>query len=366
MSAPWTVLLYATATKQEEEDRLQRAISQLRPATRDGAARVVVQLYTRAGVWRIRLRPEGDERATIARCDFSDPCALRDLLDAEAPDAAAPLALVLFGHGSGLDRVWRGGGAKSRSDYQQHLVNPKRLGFDPVSGRFLTNEELRVALASSRRGSVEVLAFNACSMMMMEIAHLLREVAPLQLGSQVDATIWPYDALAGALLAAPPPSAEQLARALLRAVQAELDEEQRRDTLSAVRSSELGPLVAAFQQLAAQALELFPRAPERVLAAVAAAQRVFDPVQGDLLSLTTRLGEHCAELHDASARVAACFAAACVGNAAHPLLGDLHGLSLFIPLDPAVLLEPPYDETAFEGSPWARLLAAVNQRLREP
>jgi hypothetical protein len=364
-----------------ERASIGRALAAMGAALRDdadGAAReagegprVVAQLHTRGEVRRYHLTPAGTTVEARPPADFSDAATLRRLLDEEAPEPRRPTALFLYGHGSGLDEVRRKRpfGAARPGGLEAALppgALPKRLGPDPTSGRFLTNRVLRDAIAGSLRRRVDVLALNACSMALLELTDGLRDVATVQLASQVDATIWPYHELLAALVRAPDLPAEELARALVGRIEEQLARRQRRDTLVALRSAELEALTAAFQEYARQATSLLRSQWDDVRAVIIdEAQRVYDPYQVDLLSLTGRLAARRPELTAAAAEVRARFAAARVACAVAPERGEVHGLSLFCPDDVEVELEAPYRGTRFAHSHWALFLRELHGQLAQ-
>lgn len=380
-SRAWDVLLYAFAAEQKDEDAVHRALDEMQAAVTtqlaaDVAPRIIAQLHTRKAVRRHRLGAGHASVELLPPAKASDERTLRDFLDATYEEGAPrATALILYGHGSGLDNVYRRRAPRARHFHLHGAAHSpvargaaqqkqKQLGPDPLSGEFLTNHALRDAIAHSRRRAVDVLAFNACSMAMLEVAEELRDVAAIQLASQVEATLWPYGALTAALSAAPRLSAEGFAQALVHAVREQLARQERHDTLAAFRSAEVARLTRAFFAYAARAVELLPEHGEDIITAVMVeAQRVYDPYQIDLLSLTTRLAGRLRALSGAADDVSQSFAAAHLASAAHRSRGDVHGLSLFCPMDLDVVLTAPYAGTRFEDSAWSRLLGEMHRLL---
>lgn len=382
MTAPaWDILIYAFAGAQKDERAIRDAIQAMRTVGVRAPTRITVQLHTSTGAQRHRFSGEQVEVEPLGFVNASKVSTLRGFLDdtggGDGGDGgeARATALILYGHGSGLDNVFRKRrlvAARSRGACGDRALTwrcpdgatPRRVGPDPGSGEFLTNRALRDAIAGSTRRKVDVLAFNACSMAMLEIAEELRDVAAIQIGSQVDALIWPYGALAAALAERPRLSAEALGRELVAQVGAQLEGGKRHDTISAFRSASVAQLTLAFQDYATRATGLLCSHREEVYEAVVVeAQRVYDPYQVDLLSLTTRLAARLGELSGAAAKVHEHFTAAHLASTAHPARGDVHGLSLFCPTDTGVVLGPPYADTRFAGSAWAKFLDELHHQL---
>jgi len=233
-----------------------------------------------------------------------------------------------------------------------------RWGPDPVSHQFLTNVSMKHAIAASGRGHVDVLALNACWMAALEVEHELRNVATVEIASQVYARPWPYGAIVASLSATPAQSGEQLAQTIVAAVQGEIALDKRDDAVSAVRAGRaLDDLADAFDLYARRVTTLIDTDwPSVHQAVMTDAQRIDDPYQVDLASLIRVLGNKDPEAMAAASVVAKHLDALLIGNAAHTAHPGVHGLSVFCPKSTHVDLVDAYQGTEFRTHSWAKFL----------
>ena len=421
MTAPaWNLVVYAIAEDRAQHESVHTAIDRMEGALTSDRCRVVVQCHTASATERHWLT--AGKRRRVERLYAVDPDpseALTSLLNAAHRGAPAEsTALILFAHGRGLDDVHqlraparraapvtpravatraaitdvfdstpanlnratappgapvdadatlaqfgreeRGVGPRgARAKWARHWArDPRRPGH-------LRNVDLRRAIETSVLRRVQVLGLNACWMASIEVAYELREVAEIQLASQVYATAWPYASIVHALVHAPPPSAEDFARVVVAAVRAELAAHLRSDTLAAIRAgAALDAVAAAFTPVAQRARALIAADWLALRKLVDRdAQRLPDPYQVDLQSLAEALGRHDPETGRATVPLLAALTDALIAVAATDAHPGVHGLSVLCPRDGDVDLVDAYKGIAFREHTWARFLAAYQTKL---
>jgi hypothetical protein len=404
----WNLLVYANAKGEAELQPVQRAIAQMRAALVTDQCNIVVQLNTEVASTRYWISVADKTKTEILPdvVNTSHLEALTSFLDAAHDTSeASSTALVLWGHGTGMDDIHeylKAGGpityerwAEARSEpldlgdrrtplalagvsgplprWPSGFLEPHeffarladRVGSDPRTGEFLTNITLRQSIATSKRKRVELLGFDACWMATLEVAYELRSVADVHVGCQVFAEAWPYGAIVTALSAAPSQSAEQLARTIVASINSEITDGRRSDAVSAVRGgASLDALAAAFDTYARRVTTLIDSQwPALRKAVMIDAQRLDDPYQVDLGSLITVLGKGDPEAELAAASVAVKFDETVFDNIAAPTHPGLRGLSLFCPMLTTVDVVAAYEHAAFGTNSWAGFLVKFQHKL---
>lgn len=136
----------------------------------------------------------------LGEVDMADPASLRDFLTWGVVNFPAErTALVLWNHGSG----WR-----------------QRAGrgviFDDTSGTFMDMLDLEAGLTAPTVG-LDLIAFDASLMGMLEVAYQIRGRAPLINASEESppGTGYPYDTIASRLVANPAMTPEELGRVIV-------------------------------------------------------------------------------------------------------------------------------------------------------
>lgn len=240
-----------------------------------------------------------------------------------------------------------------------------RWGPDPNTGHFLTNVQMKKAIAASRRGHVAVLGLNACWMATLEIEYELRRVTGIEIASQVYAKPWPYRAIAEAIAQSPVLSADDLARRIVASIRADIQHGRRKDAVSALRAGDaMADLAAAFDTYARRVTSLIDRDWDAVRDAVMTrAQRLDDPHQVDLVSLTRVLGAKDAAARAAGDAIRIQFRSMCIANAAHPAHPGVHGLSILCPRSTRIDLADAYQGTEFRTSGWTAFLVKFQRKL---
>lgn len=396
-TAGWNILLYAIAGDTAEHERVAGAITHMRDALTTDRCNVAVQLHTRTKTTRHWI--SGDQKVHTevlpAVVDVSEPSSLTMFMNAAHRKLpAAPTALLLWAHSSGLDHVHDypkkaahqhgtpvlGGapavghaagdagighgrrGLRSRGRPERYGC---RWGPDPSTHQYLTNVGMKKAIAQSAQKHVEILGLNACWMASLEIEYELRSVSGVQIASQVSAEPWPYGAIVAALAANPALTSEQLARAIVHAVHAEIAAGKRHDTISALRSGPaLDDLASAFDAYARRVRLLVDSDWEAVQKAVMhEAQRVDDPYSVDLMSLIHHLGKHDLKSKIAAASLVTKFDATLLAHAASDAHPGVQGLSVFCPKTTEVDLADAYQGTEFRSNGWGQFLRVFQAKL---
>jgi hypothetical protein len=381
----WNLLLYAIARDGTEHRAALDGVDDMRAALASDQCQVGIQLMERARTTRYWITSKDVRREVLPQvADASEQAALTAFLDdATRTLPVAPTALMLRAHATGLDHVHRyprkrggglGGAVSEHARAGHPLIAPPampperygcRWGPDPNTGEFLTNVIMKRAIAASRRGSVDLLGLNACWMAALEIEYELRNVAAVEVASQVYARPWPYRAIVESLSRNPAQSADELGRSIVAAVRADIAADQRSDAVSAFRAGRaMEDLAGAFDMFARQVAPLvdsdWPAVREAVMTRV---QRVDDPHQVDLVSLTRVLGQLDPAAKAAGEAVRVQFQSMRLGNIAHASHPGVNGLSIFCPKSTRVDLRDAYRGTEFRANHWATFLVKFQRAL---
>lgn len=239
-----------------------------------------------------------------------------------------------------------------------------RWGPDPNTNDYLTSIEMRKAIAASARTRVDVVGLNACGMASLEVAYELRGVAPLQVAAQSDAKPWQYGEIVDALASDPDQTPEQLASAIVRAVEKRFDGAEQGDVASALRSEAIEPMVAALEAYARRITYLMESDWPRVFQAIVKdAQRLDDSYLVDLQSLLGVLGKPDLKAKIAAAAVEAKLREVIVANAPHRSHPRAHGLSILCPKISRVDIPLAYRGTALQAHGWVKMLEQLQRRF---
>lgn len=385
-------MVYAIAGNATEHDNVARALTDLRAGLTSDQCHIAVQVMARGKTTRHWVSDHASQTEALPEAvDSSRQAPLTDFLDdAAVRFPAAATALVLWAHGSGIDHVhdapdrpgdglgglvpWTPprsapGAGVCAAPWLGKARTPSgygcRWGPDPSTGQFLTNVTMKKAIAASQQRRVDLLGLNACWMAALEVEFELRGVAGVEVASQVYAKPWSYRAIAEALSRSPAPSAEQLARAIVASVRAEIAAGTRQDAVSAFRAGQaFDDLAAAFDIYARRVTALIDSDWPAVRDAVMTeALRIDDPLQADLASLVKTLGRQDSLAREAAHAVAWQLHEMRVANAAHRSHLRVQGLSVLCPKDTDVDLADAYRGTEFRTNGWAEFLAKFQARL---
>lgn len=356
MSRAWQLLIYAMVGSDEEQRGIEKVIADMRGALRgeqrgDRCA-VVVQVNGKDAMQRYWLTRGGYVEEPHEWVNSGSPEALTGFLDAGCQRLGGErTALVVWAHGEGVDTLTQG--------RWRAVTTPRRLGPQWGTNDFLTNDEVRDAIARSALTKVDLLAFNACVMGLVEVAYEMRAVADVLVFSQLFARTWPYGEIVGALSEGAEQSASQVGELIVSQV--------RDDAVSAIASSALEEVFEEIDGYAALVTPLVATSWGAVREAVMAkAQRVHDPYQVDLISLLEVLGAEDEQAAGAAGRVIARLRdAAIVGSAALESHPRLSGLSIFCPKSTTVDLDAAYSGFAFRKNRWKGFLRAFQDALQD-
>jgi hypothetical protein len=397
-AAAWNFLVYAIADDPKQHAQFTDAIAQMRSALTGGDCKVVVQLHTKTSTTRHWLAAGKRPRVEhVHGGGAANPDALTAFIDAaHRSRPAEATALVLLGHGNGLDDIHTpltrpDPGATANAmlapapladvfdrtpsnhnlaavgRYERTGGSPvsvrkwrARLSRDPRTGEHLRNVDLRKAIARSLQKRVQVLGLNACWMATLEVEYELRSVAEIQIASQTYASPWPYGPIVAALAYAPAPSPAAVASAIVAAVR----DDRRDDTVSAIESGVLAAFVAAFDLLAKRARALVEADWEAIAKVVGGeAQRVEDPYQVDLRSLIEALARHDGKARAAAGEALARLTELILDAAAGSNHPGVHGLSILCPMTTDLDLVDAYRGLQFRELAWVGFLRAYQAKL---
>lgn len=140
-------------------------------------------------------------------------------------------ALIIWNHGSG----W----VTSKG-----LPQNKGISYDFETKNHISTPELGMAMKEI--GKVDILGFDACLMQMAEVVYETKDFADYVVGSEetVPGYGFPYDVVLRSF--APSRSTEELAKTMVSAYDSFYSSKGKKVTLSAVKVSELGGFMAAF------------------------------------------------------------------------------------------------------------------------
>lgn len=383
----WNLLLYTIARDDAEHDAVKDIVKGMRAALTSDQCHVGVQLMARKSTtryWITSTSKDSGPEVLPRVADASQQAVLTAFLDdARRIFPTAPTALMLRAHATGLDNVHLyprkrgdglGGAAGAPAPAGTPIIAPPampperhgcRWGPDPNTGEFLTNVAMKKAIAASQGRGVDLLGLNACWMATLEIEYELRNVAAVEVASQVYAKPWPYRSIVESLSRHPRQSADELGRAIVAAVRADIAAERRNDAVSAFRAGPaMEDLALAFDAFARRATQLvdtdWPALRKAVMTQV---QRIDDPHQVDLMSLIGVLGKLDPTAKAAGDAVRSQFQSMQLGNAAHASHPGVHGLSIFCPKSTRVDLRDAYKGTEFRSNSWATFLAKFQRAL---
>jgi Clostripain family len=382
---PWRILLYAMVGDEAERTLIVDAVREMQGELRTDECAIAVQINTASHMERHWISRRGNESQMLAVVKGSDKRELTRFIDeASARLEASSTALIIWAHGEGVDIlrefVARHGGwpedsswllsrtlsSETRARLESFALG-KRLGPDWTTQEFLSNDDVRSAIAASRQKKVALLAFNACVMGMLEVAFEMRGVTDVLAFSQLFARTWPYGSIVRAFAQSPVVSASDLGKLIVRCVGEDLAAGTRDDAVSAVATGSLDALLNAMEPYALRVTSLVSSDWTAVRRAVMeTVQRAHDPYQADVLSLLGVLGAGDLEASAAAQQVRTLLQRDVIlANASPSSHPQLQGLSIFCPKRMKVDLDAAYRGFAFRKSKWTELLVTFQNALRE-
>lgn len=258
-----------------------------------------------------------DSGSSIGEVNTGDPATLTRFIDWTAANHAADnYALVIWDHGGGLSgAAWD----------------------DSNGGDNLTLREMSSAIANADIDHLDVLAFDACLMGMVEVAAEFKDVADYLVASEelVPGTGFAYDEMLNTLQALAEPTALDLVDAMLDSYAAEYPGESD-ITLSAVDLSQVDALNAALNQFTAATIGQLGNRPTMSAVRTAARDSVDFPSDGsydyiDLRDFMSRLAISNAHtnVRSAAAGVVTALDAAVIDEVGS--VARAGGLSIYLP-----------------------------------
>lgn len=238
--------------------------------------------------------------------------------------------LVIWDHGDG----WR----KAPSPRAV-----KGVAYDDTNGDYLTVQEVRESLSQIKAAlgrNLDVLAYDACLMQMLEVAYEVRDLVNYQVGS-AEVVPWdglPYDDFLGRLAANTSMAPAQVCQALVQTYCASYDGgSQGREsvTFSGVSLSALGALATAVDALSVVLKDGMASGCPEILTCQTAAQTYADWDYRDLYHFALLLLENVSDaaIQAAAAEVLSALDAAVIVNGrVGEWTANAHGLSIYYPL----------------------------------
>jgi len=179
--------------------------------------------------------------------------------------------LIIWNHGQG----WRLQLTAPKKAAKKLLaVGPQRViggvrsvSHDEDSGGILYNRQIQDGLTKYLKGQkLDVIAFDACLMAMLETAYALREISPVMVASEElePGAGWQYDTWLALLAKTPQASSQDIARMAVESYGARY-KNSLKTTLSAVDLTKAGPLAQSISELVRAAERAGPAGSKRIL-----------------------------------------------------------------------------------------------------
>jgi hypothetical protein len=252
--ADWTLLLYIGAQdNQEPVDRNLLEEIAMETGQIDGPVPCLYQIAlpdeTLCGTFRngkLEILTHGP------KIDITDPKHLTSFVDwAQGPFPSTYTALFLKDHGTGWWPAARRAEKEGRSKLQIPLQRGTPAGIFLDGDRYMSIPSVRSAIEDTRRGKVEVYAFDACDMSAFEVAYEIRGVAKYMIATpSIEPEIgWPYARILNLLRTSVAPiEAEELVRKIVEYTNS--SSEFKNAYLSGIRLNGVTELAAEIAKLA--------------------------------------------------------------------------------------------------------------------
>ncbi|MDO8805699.1 MAG: clostripain-related cysteine peptidase [Elusimicrobiota bacterium] len=148
--------------------------------------------------------------------------------------------LVIWNHGSG---------------WMDPRKEQKGISFDDETGNYIRTPQIGLILKEA--GKVDIMAFDACLMNMVEVAYEVKDDAQVIVGSEetVPGLGYPYDLFLGAMAKKPALSTEEVGAVMVEAFKMFYDAVKKGAQLSALRASKLDGLGVKMSEFAKLAQE---------------------------------------------------------------------------------------------------------------
>lgn len=368
----WTILVYMCAANNLEYYAIQN-MNQMEQVGSNGNMAVVTQVKRIAGYdtsngnWtstrRYYVTKDNDTsiiNSTLLEdmgqsIDMASPDTLADFISwGKAAYPADHYALVIWNHGEG----W----------YTSRAVAPppiiKAVCLDEVTGEEMSLAELTQAFTQG--GSVDVTAFDACLMEMIEVAYSIKDYSHVMVGAEdnILADGLPYERILASVESNPTVGADGFSGYIVDAYQADHASDIGGFNLSAVDLTLLDDVVTASDQLASAIIANISTIRQDVRNAQAATQSFDftispnpDDIYRDLYDFADKLGG-IAEIQNERTAVMNSVSDAVIHEwHKGSYLADSHGISIYLP-GPGDMLSQ-YETISFsDATHWDEFLAA--------
>jgi len=351
----WNVIFYVLAAK-DVDASARKAIEDIQASLRTESSdrcRVAFELHTATERTRYWLTSDLVETASVRAASQHDM--LENLLGETATrwPKADRTALVLLGHGSGLDSIE--GGAPVAFSLKNLLIGPDQ------DGTGLSNPDIKRVIAQAAP-RIDVLAFNACVMGMLEIEWEMADAVDVVVAAEIDDDVWPHGAIIGSLMSAPElPSPEALARTIVTQAQSVPAPNV---AVAASRSYGLKRLADAVDALAGALLPLL----DEHFSAIDDAIQKAPPASGvflDLALLANALGTVDATTRQPAADVVAMLDETVIEKTTRGRGAQLSGVSLLCPIARQIQVATAYTGLGFDNRRWRDFLVAYDTKGRQ-
>jgi Clostripain family len=235
--AAWTVMVFMNGDNNLEEFAL-RDFNEMAEIGSNADVNVVVQLdriglYTEFNddqpLWtdtkRFYVRHHSQpvpaqQISSLGEANMGDPATLRDFIVwARSTYPADRYALVIWDHGRGYRGLEQPTTPNSLPFRSANAAPTRAISQDDTDHDELYNAEVTSALREALQGErLDIVAFDACLMSMVETAYAMRGLAQFMVGSEdlEPATGWKYDDVLQRLQAHPKASTREIARAMVQ------------------------------------------------------------------------------------------------------------------------------------------------------
>jgi hypothetical protein len=335
----WTVLVYMNADNDLEQFGILN-MNQMEMIGSTSRVKIIVQVDrspshdSSNGNWsntrRYLITKDSDSQIIhsqllqdMGEVDMGDPNSLRDFVEwGQQNYPASRYALVIWNHGSG----WRAASAQGE-------VIPKAVSYDDTSNSRIETVDLPSALQADSR--LDLVAFDACHMQMLEVAYEMRNSAGVIVGSEevTPGNGYPYTQWLKRLVQNPTMSAENLGSTMVTEyVNYYLGAAD--VTQSAIRTDRLSAVATAADQLADALLPHADSEPNALASARNATQKYDYPDYKDLVHYGQMAAQRINDqaVADASSAVAAAVEQAVIREGhTGSSVSNSHGLSVWMP-----------------------------------
>ncbi|HEX7152172.1 MAG TPA: clostripain-related cysteine peptidase [Thermoanaerobaculia bacterium] len=363
MMYDWTVMIFVSSDNFLGEQGLERELlRKVEEAGIDDRVAVVVQHdpFERGRPTTRTYHVRNGWCDILGERNSGDPQTLLDFVHAAKRNCPSDKrALLFWDHSNGwVDE-------NALKEWKKNRALPRVLrgaGFDQANGDDLSVAELRYL--ARRIGPLDVLAFDACYMGLLEIAYQFRGAARMMVASEErlpGAPGWPYHAILRALQSNPALDGRQFAEAIVQQFGTVYDAQHHPVTLAAIDMEMIAPLLAPLSRLS---FALMDHIKHHGVTPVKNAQAQAKKFMGnagyiDLVSFCQRARDAAPEIAPLADRVISAVQRSVLARfvTQHHSMAEAHGLGITFPAEPLPL---SYGELDFAmDCSWVSLLQAA-------